>query len=226
MLHFLVVVNGTGRICTDKAVLRYVCADELLGATDAALDTLLAGADGLLLTGGPQHIPRIAEYPELQDELRLLAKAVQRRMFVFGICLGFQLINQYYGNTVHVLETPHIGRGYLALDSVDTVTTADPFVRQFPFARVQNAVSIHYDGVVENTSPELLTVARDCCGHVYMVAHRTLPVYGIQSHPEATAEGLADCAARYGFCLDVPDAVHLAQIRAAFFEALFASGKT
>lgn len=222
MLHFLVVVNGTGRVCTDAAVLRYVCADELLGATDAVLDALLAGADGLLLTGGPQHIPRIAEYPELQDELRLLEKAIQRRMFVFGICLGFQLINFYYGNVVQTLETPHIGYGYLSLDSIFLGDT-DPFLQRFPFARLQEAVSIHYDGVVENTSSELCTVARDCCGHVYMVAHRSLPVYGIQSHPEATVEGLAECAARYGFCLDVPDSERFLLIRAAFFEALFRS---
>lgn len=217
---FLVVVN-TNRVYSDSATIRYVRAESLLGASDGALESLLEGADGLLLTGGPQHIPRIADHPELSYELRLLAKAIERRMFVFGICLGFQLIQHYYGSSVCVLPRPHIGQGYMTLDSV--TIGDDVFLQRFPFAQVQGAISIHYDGVPETTAPELRTVARDSCGHVYMVAHRTLPVYGIQSHPEATVEGLVHCAARYGLHIAIPEAAQLSAIRAAFLEALFGS---
>lgn len=215
---FLVVVN-TNRVYPDSATIRYVRAESLLGASDGALNALLDGAEGLLLTGGPQHIPRLADYPELRYELRLLAKAIERRMFVFGICLGFQLIQHYYGSRVCELSHPHIGQGYLALDSV--IIGDDVFLQGFPFTQIQGAVSIHYDGVSETTAPELRTVARDSCGHVYMVAHRTLPVYGIQSHPEATVDGLTHCAARYGLHIQIPEATQLCAIRAAFLKALF-----
>lgn len=78
------------------------------------LAVVVDGADGLLLTGGDDLQPclyRQARRPEAhldppsaerdQMEWDLLAAAAARRLPVFGICRGLQMLNVFRGGTLH-----------------------------------------------------------------------------------------------------------------------------
>jgi GMP synthase-like glutamine amidotransferase len=175
--------------------------------------------EGLVISGGPQFVTEIDNYPELYLELELIHVAAAAGKLILGICLGFQLINHAFGNSVVRLEEPRIGCDYFDPATIDTV--GDYRLQQIDFSVFSAAFSFHSDGVEINTSPDLITVASSRCDPplVYAVRHRSLPIYGFQIHPEATVEGIQGCLVRYGEellrPLAPPDAIDA--VRRTFF---------
>lgn len=174
----------------------YVYCMDLLHKTNTELMDLLTGVSTLVLTGGPQHVPNITDYPELKKEIQLIFGAAQRGIVVIGICIGFQLINCAFGNPVVRLPAPIIGCGFLDVSSVRTYT--DPLLECIDFEALAQGFSFHYDGVPQALSPDLRVVATGPDGLIYFVKHWRFPIYGIQSHPEATVDGIVGCLKRYG----------------------------
>lgn len=195
------------------------CMD-LLHKTNTELIDLLTGVSTLVLTGGPQHVPAIADHPELKKEIQLIFGAAQRGIVVIGICLGFQLINCAFGNPVMPLPAPVIGCRKLDIHSVRTY--ADPLLECIDFEALAQGFSFHYDGVPQAVSPDLRVVATGPDGIIYFVNHWRFPIYGIQSHPEATVEGIMGCLERYGeerTPVTLPPEDVLAAVSATFFGA-------
>lgn len=225
----LIIVNYDTDTATDTVGdPAYIKCMDLLPKTNTELAALLDGVSTLVLTGGPQHVPAINEHPdnssiagvdgtsssgrghpELKREIQLIFLAAQRDITVIGICLGFQLINCAFGNPVIPLPEPIIGSGFLDVSSVNTY--ADPMLECIDFGALARGFSFHYDGVPTAVSPDLQVVATGpplaelggANGLIYFVKHWRFPIYGIQSHPEATLEGIRSCLERYGVLVPV-----------------------
>ena len=183
----------------DYGNFRFIEAADLSARMVEVTELLRTSAtEGLVISGGPQFVTEIDNYPELYLELALIHIAAAAGKLVLGICLGFQLINHAFGNRVVRLEEPRIGCGYFDPATVDTV--GDYTLQQIDFSLFSAAFSFHSDGVTTNDSPDLVTVARSRYGPslIYAVRHRTLPIYGFQIHPEATDDGIRGCLERYG----------------------------
>jgi anthranilate synthase component 1 len=104
---------------------------------------------------------------------------------VLGVCLGHQAICEAYGAEVSYAKELMHGKA-----SVVSLDTSCPIFAGLP-ERVRGA-RYHSLAVSEETIPECLRVtARSEDGEVMAVAHRSLPVYGLQFHPESilTPEG-------------------------------------
>jgi hypothetical protein len=122
------------------------------------------------------------------------------------------------------LPTPECGGNKLNIDTV-FVPHSDPRLSQLDWPLLAHALSFHYDGVPTNISPRLLTVASSHSGLVYMVRHHTLPIYGIQSHPDASYTGIRTCLAHFGVNPDsivLESASTYASIFTNFFAAMLA----
>jgi len=97
---------------------------------------------------------------------------------IFGVCLGHQAFGAAYGATVNrapellhgkTSEVRHGGTGVLA-------GLPDPFT----------ATRYHSLAVVESTLPDEIEVTgRTRSGVVMAMRHRTLPIEGVQFHPES-----------------------------------------
>ena len=146
---------------------------------------VLSNITHILITGGSQHIYEFDKTPEMYAELDLLREAIKKKISILGICLGFQILNHLFGNTVIRLLAPCIGHDYMD-------TSAFP---QQPL--LHHAFSFHYDGVIENTNPDLQVLARSKEGIIYCIQHKTLPIFGIQSHPDAMREDILGCCKKY-----------------------------
>jgi GMP synthase-like glutamine amidotransferase len=219
---YLVILNCTTTPEPDVPPFRYIPAADLLSQQRraAAIATLLAqDTEGLIISGGPQYVSALEEFPELHVELELIRIAAERNKFVLGICLGFQLLNHAFGNRVERLDTPRIGCGYF--DTTTTNTAGDDRLRHLDMSAFGSAFSFHYDGVRTNNSPDLVAVAWSRCGLLYAVRHRTKSLYGFQIHPESTVEEIADCLSRYGATTNpetpIAAAADLETIRSIFF---------
>ena len=100
------------------------------------------------------------------------------RIPIFGVCLGHQAFGAAYGATVRrapellhgkTSEVHHAGDGVLA-------GLPDPFI----------ATRYHSLAVVESTLPsEIEITGRTDSGVVMAMRHRTLPIEGVQFHPES-----------------------------------------
>lgn len=104
---------------------------------------------------------------------------------VLGVCLGHQAICAAFGATVgYASRLMHGKRSRVTLD------TGTPLFRGLP--KETFVGRYHSLSVDEATLPACLEVtARADDGEVMAVAHRELPIYGVQFHPESilTPEG-------------------------------------
>jgi para-aminobenzoate synthetase component II len=164
------------------------------------------GVDGILLSPGPGT-------PERAGVCLDVIRTYAGELPIFGVCLGHQAFGAAYGATVtrapellhgKTSEVTHQGAGVLA-------GLPDPFT----------ATRYHSLAVVESTLPtEVEVTGRTASGVVMAMRHRTLPIEGVQFHPESvlTQGGhlmLANWLASFGH----PTALELAPALMAEVEA-------
>jgi putative glutamine amidotransferase len=120
-------------------------------------------------------------------EFELLRKALEHKIPILGICRGMQLINVYFGGSLHQDTKPY----YVETPELHTVLPRqtifiDPhshlhsMIRK-KFTRVN---SLHYQSV-NRVGDHLRIAAQDANGIVEALEHIYLPfVIGVQWHPE------------------------------------------
>ena len=158
---------------------------------------MLASVDVLLLCGGEdvdpsryktKPSPRLEEVNLRRDawEWLLLDEAVKRRLPVIGICRGCQLINVYFGGTLwqdlpseRPGEVVHRGKG--AHHDIQIVA-GSRLVRSLGL-NSSKVNTIHHQAV-RDLAPGFRAVAFAADGVVEAIEGETLPVVGVQFHPE------------------------------------------
>jgi para-aminobenzoate synthetase component 2 len=136
----------------------------------AALDDL--GADGVLISPGP-GTPQAAGV-----SMELVSACAARALPLFGVCLGHQAIGAVFGAPVvrapellhgKTSDVYHDGTGVLA-------GLPSPFV----------ATRYHSLAVSEDElPPEIIVTGRTRSGVVMALRHASLPIDGVQFHPES-----------------------------------------
>jgi para-aminobenzoate synthetase component 2 len=129
------------------------------------------GPQGILLSPGP-GTPDDAGVT--LDVIRELAGKIP----IFGVCLGHQSIGQAYGG--NVIRAPHLMHGKTSLVDHDGRTLFDSVPSPFEATRYHSLI------VEESSLPDCLEIsARTKSGEIMGLRHKTLPVEGVQFHPES-----------------------------------------
>ena len=119
--------------------------------------------------GRPEHAPQMMD---------LLQAALERRMPVLGVCLGLQAIGKAFGGTViHAPRQMHGKTSSIEHDASGLFTGLPTPI-----------TATRYHSLCLETASvpaELRVNARSEDGVVQGVAHRDLPVHGVQFHPES-----------------------------------------
>lgn len=167
----------------------------LLGASMLGGDAsaLAARFDGLLLSGGSdmdaslfgqaQH-PRAGQ-PDLardHEELDLLAAFCACAKPVFGICRGMQVLNVYFGGDLIQHLDDH--------DGTPHTISAVPGSRVHDLCGASFTANSFHHQAVDRLGDGLHVTARAADGTIEAIEHETLPVYGVQWHPERMVGGL------------------------------------
>lgn len=134
-------------------------------------DALSLGADAIVISPGPCD----------PDKAGICLELIEKnagKLPILGVCLGHQAIGQAYGGKVirapkpmhgKVSQITHTGKGVFA-------GIPSPFT----------ATRYHSLTVDEATMPACLEItARSEDGVVQGFQHRTLPIHGVQFHPES-----------------------------------------
>ena len=170
--RILVVDNYDSFVYTIAGYLAQLGAQCTVLRNDAVAAGDAEGYDGVLLSPGPGTPAEAGVSPAM---VRQCAGAGQPML---GVCLGHQALGEVFGATVtHAEElmhgktsqVRHTGEGVLA-------GLPDPFT----------ATRYHSLAVVAGTVPdELAITGRTERGVVMALQHRSLPLYGVQFHPES-----------------------------------------
>jgi para-aminobenzoate synthetase component 2 len=129
------------------------------------------GADGILLSPGP-GTPESAGI--CMDVIRDLGGKVP----IFGVCLGHQAFGAVFGATVN--RAPELLHGKTSQVQHDGQGVLQGLPSPF------TATRYHSLAVVESTLPDEIEVTgRTASGVVMAMRHRTLPIEGVQFHPES-----------------------------------------
>jgi len=128
--------------------------------------------DGIFVSNGPGD-PAAVE--SARDAIRTLSS---EGVPIFGICLGHQLITRAFGGDTYKLPFGHHGGNHpvrnLDTDTIEITSQNHGF-----------AVRAEEDGSIPGAPDLRLTHLNLYDGTVEGVAHRTLPVFSVQYHPEA-----------------------------------------
>jgi para-aminobenzoate synthetase component II len=198
-IRVLVVDNHDSFVHTLVGYLRELGADvDLIESDDpGAVARIADGFDGVLLSPGP------GTPEDAGASIDVVRACVDQRMPLLGVCLGHQAIGVAFGATVgHAEELMH-GRTSTVVHDGDGVFAGLPS----PFT----ATRYHSLTIDPATiGDELVVTARTRTGTIMGVAHRELPIVGVQFHPESVLTeggyqllgtwlegiGLTDAAAR------------------------------
>lgn len=130
---------------------------------------------GIVLSPGPGR-------PEDAGICLEVIRHFQGKIPILGVCLGHQAIGLAFGSSV--TRAPEIlhGKECLIFHSRKNLFAGMPL----PFKAGR-----YHSLLVENLSEDLVIEAESPEGAIMGVAHKTLPIYGVQFHPESvlTPEG-------------------------------------
>ncbi len=172
MTKILVVDNYDSFVYTIVGYLHQLGADTVVVRNDAVPPVeLRTGFDGVLISPGPgAPADAGASIPVIRD-------CAAAGLPMLGVCLGHQALGEVFGGVVtHAPElmhgktsqVEHAGQGVLA-------GLPSPFT----------ATRYHSLAVVDGTVSDELEVTARANGIIMGLQHRTLPLHGVQFHPES-----------------------------------------
>ena len=134
----------------------------------SAIDT----SNGIILSPGPG-------LPTESGELMQIISKYHKTKTILGVCLGHQAIAEFFGaELLNLKRVLHGVSTNIELDSTDPV-----------FANLPTNIEVgHYHSWVvdnKNVPEELKITSRDHNQIIMSLRHKTLPIWGVQFHPES-----------------------------------------
>lgn len=146
-------------------------AFSLLMAPDTSIEELQKhNLAGIILSGGPSSVSD-------DDAPKCDARLFEMGVPVLGICYGMQLGCQMLGGRIEGAHAREYGRAALK------VKDASGLLRGIPS---DTSVWMSHGDQVDTIGNEFSVLATTSTCPMAAVAHRTIPFYGVQFHPEVT----------------------------------------
>lgn len=126
--------------------------------------------DGLILSPGPG-------VPNQAGNLNTILSEFYNKKPILGVCLGHQAIGEFFGARLIKNKIPTHGKVHRVYQS-----SPHALMNQLP----DNFTVTRYHSLQLDQLPEsLIPLLKTKEGEIMSMAHRELPIFGIQYHPEA-----------------------------------------
>jgi para-aminobenzoate synthetase component 2 len=170
--HILVVDNYDSFVFTIVGYLQQIGADCEVVRNDAVSPADGADFDGVLVSPGP-GTPQDAGV-----SMAMIAACAERGQPMLGVCLGHQALGVVFGATVN--RAPELLHGKTSMVHHQGAGVLNGLPSPFTATRYH---SLTIDPATV-TDP-LIPTARTESGVIMAVRHRSLPLEGVQFHPES-----------------------------------------
>lgn len=142
------------------------------------LDNLNHEYEGIILSPGPGK-------PKDAGKMMRLIEQYHDKLPIFGVCLGMQAIGEFFGANLIQANYPMHGK----MDLLNFDQTHPLFSKIKPPLQVCRYHSLIVDQI--QNSP-LKLIATSDQNEPMAIAHKSLPIWGVQFHPEAilTPQGI------------------------------------
>ncbi|HEY0188094.1 MAG TPA: aminodeoxychorismate/anthranilate synthase component II [Cellulomonas sp.] len=172
MSRILVIDNYDSFVYTIVGYLDQLGAETVVMRNDAVPPLAeRTGFDGVLVSPGP------GTPAEAGASISVIRDCAATGTPMLGVCLGHQALGEVFGGTVtHAPELMH-GKTSLVEHDGQGVLAGLPS----PFT----ATRYHSLAVVDGTVSDELVVTARANGIIMGLQHRTLPLHGVQFHPES-----------------------------------------
>ncbi|MBP1888936.1 anthranilate synthase/aminodeoxychorismate synthase-like glutamine amidotransferase [Clostridium moniliforme] len=133
--------------------------------------------DGIVISPGPKS-------PKDAGEVLKIIEEFKEKIPILGICLGHQSIGEYFGGKIVKGTRPMHGKISKVLNNGKGIFKGIP--KEIKVTRYHSLIIEK-----ENLPSELEITAVTEDGVIMGIEHKSLPIYGVQYHPEAvlTEEG-------------------------------------
>ena len=168
----LVVDNYDSFVFTIVGYLQQLGAECQVVRNDAVSPADGAGFDGVLVSPGP-GTPQNAGV-----SIAMIAACAERSQPMLGVCLGHQALGVVFGATVN--RAPELLHGKTSAVHHDGTGVLQGLPSPFIATRYH---SLTIDPAT--VTGELIATAHTDSGVIMAVRHRTLPLEGVQFHPES-----------------------------------------
>lgn len=181
-MRLLLLDNFDSFTFTLADYLRQLGAEVVVRRNDVPLAALqVESFDGVVLSPGPGT-------PSQAGVMPALIQAYYKEMPMLGVCLGHQALGEFFGATVTRAARPMHGKV-----SEMHCDTAEMLFAGLPATQL---ITRYHSLIVREPLPPVLLPLAHTAGpgpELMALRHRTLPLYGVQFHPEAllTPHGLA-----------------------------------
>lgn len=124
---------------------------------------------GIVLSPGPG-------IPAKSGNLMKVINHYHKHVPILGICLGHQAVGEYFGARLAKASKPMHGK-------ISNINTDSNFI----FKGFNNSLNVvRYHSLVLHDIPDCLTVtALTDSNEIMAISHKSLPISGLQFHPEA-----------------------------------------
>jgi len=181
-MRLLLLDNFDSFTFTLADYLRQLGAEVAVRRNDVSLADLNVPAfDGIVLSPGPGT-------PAAAGVMPALIRAYHQTVPMLGVCLGHQALGEFFGAAVVRAARPMHGKvTRMRCDTTDPLFTGLP---------AEQDVTRYHSLIVSEPLPATLRALAHTAGsppELMALRHHTLPLYGVQFHPEAllTPHGLA-----------------------------------
>ncbi|MFC6704732.1 aminodeoxychorismate/anthranilate synthase component II [Flexivirga alba] len=195
MTKILVIDNYDSFVFTIVGYLQQLGAETTVVRNDAITAAGGEGYDGVLISPGP------GTPEEAGVSTAMIEACAQREQPMFGVCLGHQALGVVYGATVD--RAPELLHGKTSRIVHEGVGVLEGLPTPF------TATRYHSLAIESGTVPDELEVTgRTDSGVIMAIRHRTLPLHGVQFHPESVlTEGGHRMLANWLTLCGMPDAI-------------------
>lgn len=139
---------------------------------DPLLDDLatIEDSDAILLSPGPG-------LPANAGRMNAVIENFATQIPILGVCLGHQAIAEFFGSKLFIEETPIHGKAS-TVQRTDSSRLLNHLPRQFEVGR-------YHSWSVEDVPNDFIMTAKLDDGTIMAMEHCSLPIFGVQFHPES-----------------------------------------
>lgn len=146
---------------------KFGCRITIVPAETSAADVLALKPDGIFLSNGP------GDPSSMKEVVAEIKKLTEKRVPMFGICLGHQILGQAFGGETYKLKFGHRGGN----QPIKDLTTGRIEIASHNHGFAVEAESLPADVEITHVNLNDQTVAG--------LRHKSLPVFSVQYHPES-----------------------------------------